>query len=111
MPPSVFRELHDALTWSRVAELLPFLVRTANALGLTVFDWAAPQSIDREVRHALPDVGSWGAVPKMADKADLRQIAQTAVTYAERRIGTKRISTRRFNAPAILRNIAKEWPS
>ena len=29
-------------------------------------------------------------------------------SYAGRRIGTKRISTRGFNAPAILRNIASE---
>ena len=35
----------------------------------------------------------------------------TITRYADRRIGTKRNSTGRFNAPAILRNIAKEWPS
>jgi hypothetical protein len=29
------------VTWSRVEEVLPFLVRTANSLGLTVFDWGA----------------------------------------------------------------------
>ena len=30
------------MTWSQVAEVLPFLVRTANSLGLTVFDWGGP---------------------------------------------------------------------
>jgi len=30
------------MTWSRVEEVLPFLVRTANSLGLTVFDWGGP---------------------------------------------------------------------
>ena len=30
--------------------------------------------------------------------------------YADLRTGTKRISTRRFKTPAILRNIASEWP-
>jgi len=28
--------------YSRVEEVLPFLVRTANDLGLTVFDWGGP---------------------------------------------------------------------
>ena len=28
------------LSYSRVEEVLPFLVETANALGLAVFDWA-----------------------------------------------------------------------
>ena len=28
--------------WSRVEEVLPFLVRTANSLGLVVFDWGGP---------------------------------------------------------------------
>jgi hypothetical protein len=30
------------ITYSRVEEVLPFLVRTANTLGLTVFDWGGP---------------------------------------------------------------------
>jgi len=30
------------ITWSRVEEVLPFLIRTANGLGLTVFDWGGP---------------------------------------------------------------------
>ena len=30
------------MIWSRVEEVLPFLVRTANSLGLTVFDWGGP---------------------------------------------------------------------
>ena len=30
------------MTWSRVEEVLPFLVLTANSLGLTVFDWGGP---------------------------------------------------------------------
>jgi hypothetical protein len=30
------------MTWSRVEEVLPFLVRTANSLGLTVLDWGGP---------------------------------------------------------------------
>jgi hypothetical protein len=30
------------MTWSRVEEVLPFLVRKANSLGLTVFDWGGP---------------------------------------------------------------------
>jgi hypothetical protein len=30
------------VSWSRVEEGLPFLVRTANSLGLTVFDWGGP---------------------------------------------------------------------
>jgi len=28
--------------YSRVEEVLPFLVETANDLGLVVFDWAGP---------------------------------------------------------------------
>lgn len=32
----------SALTWSRVEEVLPFLIRTASGLGLTVFDWGGP---------------------------------------------------------------------
>jgi hypothetical protein len=31
--------------------------------------------------------------------------------YAERRMVTNRISTRRFNAAPILRSIPNEWPS
>ena len=38
-------------------------------------------------------------------------VAFDAAGYADRRIGTKRISIRLFNAAAILRNIAREWPS
>jgi hypothetical protein len=30
------------ITWSRVEEVLPFLIQTANSLGLTVFDWGGP---------------------------------------------------------------------
>jgi hypothetical protein len=30
------------ITWSRVEEVMPFVVETANALGLTVFDWGGP---------------------------------------------------------------------
>lgn len=30
------------LVYSRAAEVLPFLVRSANGLGLTVFDWGGP---------------------------------------------------------------------
>jgi hypothetical protein len=30
------------MVYSRVAEVLPFLVRSANSLGLTVFDWGGP---------------------------------------------------------------------
>jgi len=30
------------MTWSRVEEVLPFLVGTANSLGLIVFDWGGP---------------------------------------------------------------------
>ena len=30
------------LVYSRVEEVLPFLVKTANDLGLVVFDWAGP---------------------------------------------------------------------
>ena len=30
------------IIWSRVDEVLPFLVRTANSLGLVVFDWGGP---------------------------------------------------------------------
>lgn len=30
------------MVYSRVDEALPFLVSTANALGLTVFDWVGP---------------------------------------------------------------------
>jgi len=30
------------MTWSRVDEVLPILVRRANSLGLTVFDWGGP---------------------------------------------------------------------
>lgn len=30
------------MIYSRVEEVLPFLVRTANDLGFTVFDWAGP---------------------------------------------------------------------
>src|SRR5580765_7231454 len=30
------------ITWSRVEEVLPFLVRAANGLGLAVFDWGDP---------------------------------------------------------------------
>ena len=30
------------MIYSRVEEVLPFLVRTANDLGLTVVDWAGP---------------------------------------------------------------------
>jgi hypothetical protein len=30
------------MSYSRVEEVLPFLVRTANALGLVVFDWGGP---------------------------------------------------------------------
>jgi hypothetical protein len=33
---------HRAAVYSRVNEVLPFLVETANDLGLTVFDWAGP---------------------------------------------------------------------
>jgi hypothetical protein len=31
------------IIYSRVEEVLPFVVRTANALGLTVFDWGGPE--------------------------------------------------------------------
>jgi len=30
------------MVYSSVAEVLPFVVRSANALGLTVFDWDGP---------------------------------------------------------------------
>ena len=30
------------MSWSRVEEVFPFLVRTANSLGLTVFEWGGP---------------------------------------------------------------------
>jgi hypothetical protein len=30
------------IVYSRVAEVLPFLMRSANALGLTIFDWDGP---------------------------------------------------------------------
>lgn len=30
------------MVYSRVEEVLPFLVRSANLLGLTVFDWGGP---------------------------------------------------------------------
>jgi hypothetical protein len=30
------------MVYSRVEEVLPFLVQTASGLGLTVFDWAGP---------------------------------------------------------------------
>lgn len=30
------------MIWSRVEEVLPFLLGTANSLGLTVFDWGGP---------------------------------------------------------------------
>jgi hypothetical protein len=30
------------IIWSRVEEVLPFVVRTANSLGFTVFDWGGP---------------------------------------------------------------------
>lgn len=41
---------------SRVEEVLPFLVVTANALGLVVFDWATG-TIYRAGRGAAPDPG------------------------------------------------------
>jgi hypothetical protein len=31
------------IIYSRVEEVLPFVIRTANALGLTVFDWGGPE--------------------------------------------------------------------
>jgi hypothetical protein len=37
------------MVYSRFEEVLPFLVKTANELGLTVFDWAGP-SIYRDNR-------------------------------------------------------------
>ena len=75
-----------------------------------------------------PTPPSKGKLPKLANSGDHRSQLPAAVTairrgypvfhprgcrrcYAERRIGTNRISTRWFNAPAILRSIAKEWPS
>ncbi len=30
------------MVYSRVEEVLPFLVKTANDLGLVVFDWTGP---------------------------------------------------------------------
>ena len=30
------------IVWARVDEVLPFLIETANGLGLTVFDWGGP---------------------------------------------------------------------
>jgi hypothetical protein len=42
--PLINNFLHRAavlgISYSRVEEVLPFLVETANALGLVVFDWA-----------------------------------------------------------------------
>jgi hypothetical protein len=38
------------MVFSRAGEALPFLVDTANELGLTVFDWAGP-SIYRPARY------------------------------------------------------------
>jgi hypothetical protein len=43
------------MIWSRVDEVLPFLVRTANSLGLIVFDWVAPRSTGRKARYVLPN--------------------------------------------------------
>ncbi len=42
------------MSYSRVEEVLPFLVGTANALRLTVFDWAAGR-VYRAERGAAPD--------------------------------------------------------
>jgi hypothetical protein len=36
------RAAHIGIVYSRVGEVLPFVVKTANALGLVVFDWAGP---------------------------------------------------------------------
>jgi hypothetical protein len=41
--PLINNFLHRAavlgISWSRVDEVLPFLIKTSNDLGLTVFDW------------------------------------------------------------------------
>jgi hypothetical protein len=43
------------MVYSRVEEVLPFLVKTANDLGLVVFDWAGP-SIYRPYRQITTGV-------------------------------------------------------
>ncbi|MGA7520970.1 MAG: hypothetical protein WBW84_00720 [Acidobacteriaceae bacterium] len=37
-----FRAAVLGVAYSRIEEVYPFLVKTANDLGLTVFDWAGP---------------------------------------------------------------------
>jgi hypothetical protein len=39
------------MSYSRVDEVLPFLVQTANNLGLTVFDWATETIYRAEQKH------------------------------------------------------------
>ncbi len=53
------------ITWSRAEEVRPFLIRTANDLGVTVFDWGGPaiyrppsaflRPLRRPARHPLLD--------------------------------------------------------
>jgi len=40
--PGGIRAAGLGMTWSRVEEVLPFLVQTANSLGLPVLDWGGP---------------------------------------------------------------------
>ena len=42
------------MSYSRVEEVLPFLVETANALGLVVFDWAT-ETVHRAEPGTAPD--------------------------------------------------------
>jgi hypothetical protein len=44
------------MSYSRVEEVLPFLVETANALGLVVFDWTT-ESVYRSTPGTSPDDG------------------------------------------------------
>jgi hypothetical protein len=44
------------MSYSRVEEVLPFLIETANALGLVVFDWATT-SVYRADPGAAPATG------------------------------------------------------
>ena len=57
------------MSYSRVEEVLPFLVETANSLGLVVFDWATktlhraePLSCPPDSKENTPPDGSLGNV-------------------------------------------------
>ncbi len=72
-------------------------------------DQPRQEEAEPDAQQAAAHRNQDGLRQELAD--DIVAAGARGAAHAERRIGTKRISTLWFSAAAILRSIATEWPS